>query len=537
MRFFGHRRRPAGPAGVAVVLMAVVALLASACTPREAAPGTPPAAEPATLVMGRGADSDNLDPARTTSGESAKVIDNLFDTLVEFKPGTTEILPGLAEDWDVSPDGLVWTFHLRRGVEFHDGTPVDAEAVKFNFERQIDPNHPYHTDDMEYFEYLSYDWVLEKVEAVDAHTVRFTLTEPHAPFLTNLAVFASAIASPTAIMAKGEAFGREPVGSGPFKFVSWVKDSEIVLEANKDHPWAAPRVDRLVFKVIPDNAVRLAELEAGSIHIMDGVDPNDLGRVQANANLVLYELPGLNINYMAFPVLHGPWQKQEVRQAANYAINRDELVKHLYKGAAVAAKGPLPPSILDHPQLTGYEYNPEKARQLLAQAGYAGGFTTALFAYPNPRAYNPVGGARLAEAIQPYLEAVGIKVGEIRTMDWTSYLQETKKGTLEIPYFLGWMGDNGDPDNFLYPLLFSTNTRNKYGNPDADALMLEGQREADPARRAEIYRQAQRILVEDAPWVFISHGVDLVAARKELKGFKQHPLQIFRFADVALEGR
>ncbi|MCL5046430.1 MAG: ABC transporter substrate-binding protein, partial [Actinobacteria bacterium] len=306
-------RRAVAVLAVLALTMAVLAGCGQkqgAQQPGAQAPGAPAPKAPVTFVFGRGADSDRIDPARTTSGESANVTVNIFDTLVEYQDETSDIQAGLAEKWEPSSDGKVWTFNLRKGVVFHDGTPLNAEAVKFNFDRQMDKKSPYHTNDMEYADF-SLDMV-EKVEAVDEYTVKFTLKYPFGPFLRNIAMFSNGIVSPEAVKKYGEESFKHPVGTGPFKFESWNKDSEIVLVKNDKYWREGPYVDRLVFKVIPDNNVRLAELEAGSIQAMDGVDPNYVDKIKSNPNLVLYSKPGLNINYMMFPTDVAPWNNKKL---------------------------------------------------------------------------------------------------------------------------------------------------------------------------------------------------------------------------------
>ena len=430
--------------------LAVLLLAATvSCAQRPAAE---PEAKPKILVFGRGADADRLDPARTTSGESVKITENVFDTLVQFKQGSTEVEPALAEKYEPSADGTEWTFHLRQGVKFHDGTPFNADAVLLSFQRQMDQNHKYYYDDMSYAEMTL--GVIKEIVKVDDSTVKFVLQHPFGPFLRNMAMFSNAIVSPAALEKYGDDFFKNPVGTGPFKFVQWDRDSQIILEANKEYWGGAPKVDRIIFKVIPENSVRLAEIQAGNIHMMDGLDPNDIATVKSNADLQLLSQPGLNINYLCFPCEKKPFSDVRLRQAISYAINKDNIVQFLYKGAGVVATGPVPKTILEYDN-PGYPYDPEKAKALLKEAGFDG-LKINLWSYPNPRAYNPVG-AKLAEAVAADLEKVGITCN-IQTMEWTSYLAQSKTPeSFDGPFFLGWMGDNGDVDNFLYALLSTDN--------------------------------------------------------------------------------
>ncbi|MCL4425518.1 MAG: ABC transporter substrate-binding protein [Firmicutes bacterium] len=319
------------------------------------------------LIYARGADSVKLDPALPTDGESAKVMNNIYDNLVRYKPGSTDVEPALAESWKVSDDGKVWTFNLRKNVKFHDGTPFNAEAVKFNIERQLPPKV---TKEMAYADFTY--GMIEKVEAVDANTVKITLKSPYAPFLANLAMgLAAPMISPTAAKKYGENFSQNPVGTGPFIFVKWDKEQQIVLKANKAYWGGAPKVDRVIFKVVKENAVRANELLTGSADIIDGVDPNDVPRLQQDSNVRLLTAPGMNINYLGIRTDKKPFDDPRIRQAISMAINREAIVKSLYQDKAILANGPLPPNLFGYyKDLKPYSYDPEKAKALLKEAGY-----------------------------------------------------------------------------------------------------------------------------------------------------------------------
>lgn len=319
------------------------------------------------LIYARGADSVKLDPALVTDGESAKVMNNIYDNLVRYKPGSTDVEPALAESWKVSEDGKVWTFYLRKNVKFHDGTPFNAEAVKFNIERQLPPKA---TKDMAYADFTY--GMIEKVEVVDDYTVKITLKYPYAPFLANLAMGLSApMISPTAAKKYGENYSQNPVGTGPFMFVKWDKEQQIVLKANKSYWGGAPKVDRVIFKVVKENAVRANELLAGSVDMIDGVDPNDVPRLQKDSNVTILTAPGMNINYLGLRTDKKPFDDPRIRQAISMAINREAIVKSLYQDKAILANGPLPPNLFGYVKdLKPYPYDPEKAKALLKEAGY-----------------------------------------------------------------------------------------------------------------------------------------------------------------------
>jgi len=489
-----------------------------------------------TLIYAQGADADALDPHMTTLGNSADVIVNVFDGLVRFKAGTTEIEPALATDWEISDDGLEYVFHLREGVEFHDGTAFNAEAVVFDIERQLDSDHPYYLEGS--YPYAGFSLgMIDEVTAVDEYTVKFRLENPYAPFLKNLAMFATMIVSPEAVKEYGEDIFKNPVGTGAFKFVEWVRDDHITLEANEDYWDGRPYLDELIFTVIPNNQTRLLELEEGNIHLMEGLNPTDIERVRDNEELDLLEAPGLNIGYIALHNEKEPFDNKNVRKAMNYAINKEEIAEYLMGGQATVAKGPLPPTIWSYDEsLEGYPYDPDEAKRLLEEAGYGDGFEFTLRTYSAPRSYNPVG-ARLATAVQQYLSQVGIDA-EIEQLEWGTYIEEGKAGKHTAAFF-GWIADNGDPDNFLNVFFNSDNrgstNRAFYVNEEVDRLLEEAQQITDEAEREELYQEVQQIVVDDAPFVFLNHMKMQIPIRKSVENYVLYPTNNKYFHKVWLD--
>lgn len=484
------------------------------------------AAAPKILVYARGADSRGLDPAYVDDGESAKVMCNIYENLVKYKTGSTEIEPALATSWVQSKDGLSWTFKLRQGVKFHDGTPFNAAAVKFSVDRQLPPQS---TDDMPYASFTFDPNIVKEVKVVDNYTVRFVLKAPYAPFLANLAMsLAAPIVSPAAVKKYGADFIRHPVGTGPFKFEKWDTDQQIVLVKNSNYWGKKALVDKVVFKVTKENSVRASELMTGAIDIMDGVDVNDVKKLESKG-LKLIKNPGMNINYMAFFCHKKPFSDVRVRQAISMAINRAEIVKYLYQGYAKLANGPLPSFIPGYdPKLQPAPYDPTKAKKLLADAGYKD-FSFTFITYSNPRPYNPATGVKLAESVQADLLKIGVKT-KIKPYPWTEYKPIAAAATEGEAMFYGWIGDNGDADNFLSLLdsaqIAGTLNSAKYSNPKVDKLLQQGRVTMDPKARVKIYQEAQKIIVGDAPWVFFSHATDMAAYRPNVKGFNLHPTGI-----------
>lgn len=491
-----------------------------------------------TLVFGRGGDSTSLDPSRTTEGEAFKVTINLFETLLTFEEEGTAVEPGLAKSWEPSEDGLTYTFELQEGVTFHDGTDFNAEAVVKNFERWA-------SGDAEMFPYYNTMFggedgsIIESVTAEGEHTVVFKLTRPQAPFLKNLAMDMFAIASPTAYEEQGDDdFERNPVGTGPFKFVEWKPNDSITVERFDDY-WqeGLPKLGKVIFRSIPDNAARLNSLLAGEIDLADGINPSDGATIEDNADLQLFERPSMNIGYLGLTVTRPPFDNKLVRQAINHAIDKESIINAFFEGRAESAKNPMPPSISGYnDEIEEYAYDPEKAKELLEEAGFGDGFEMDLWAMPVPRPYMP-DGEKVAEVIQKNLADIGV-TAKIVSHEWATYLDLASKGDADT-FMLGWTGDNGDPDNFLYALLdednIGSNNYTYFKNDEMHELLIEAQTEIDEEKRIELYKKAQEIIHEEAPWVPLAHSIPLLGGTKDLTGFSPHPTGSDLLSNVDLE--
>lgn len=492
------------------------------------------------LIFGRGGDSVSLDPITVTDGESFKVTKNIFDTLVNFGEQDTEIEPGLASEYTAAEDGLTYTFTLEEGVTFHDGTDFNAEAVVANFDRWA-------AGDADQFPYYGSMFggfgdeeghVIESVEATGDYEVTIKLKRPMAPFLKNLAMSPFGIASPTAIEEQGDAFGDNPVGTGPFKFVEWNRNDTVRIEKFEDY-WVEgePKLDEVVFRAIPDNSGRLNALLAGEIDLADGINPSDAETIESNDDLQLYERPSMNVGYLGLTTTREPFDDPKVRQAMNHAIDRQAIVDAFFEGRGEVAKNPLPPVISGYNDaIEGYDYDPEKAKALLEEAGLGDGFEMELWAMPVPRPYMP-DGQKVAEAIQSDLAEVGI-TAEIVSYEWATYLEKAANGEADA-FLLGWTGDNGDADNFLYVLLdqdnIGSNNYTYYENQELHDILIEAQTEVDEEVRNELYAQAQEIIHEDAPWVPLAHSTPLLAGGSNVVNFKPHPTGSDKLAEVDLE--
>lgn len=487
--------------------------------------------DPGALVVAQAADVLALDPVRVTDSESIEVGELLFEGLVRWKAGTTDVEPGLAESWTTSPDGKRWTFKLRRGVEFHDGTPLDAGAVTFSFARLLDPGHPNFlaAETGTLWRALMKD--VTKVVAIDDWTVEIHVARPYAPLLGNLAMYP--IVSPAAVTRWGDAFKQNPVGTGPFAFVEWTPGDSVVVRRFPRY-WGKPALlDQIVFRVVVDPRKRLVDLESGSVDIATAILPEEQPFVELHPDLVLHHTPGNDVSYLAFNLTRPPFDRVDVRRAANHAINKEPILKLAFQGRAVAADGPLPPTQWGyHQPKSRYEFDPERARRMLAKAIADGEFDPTrkyqLYAPSTPRPYLP-SPERVARFLQAALEQIGIQT-ELRLNPYAEHRAAVQAGLHDLALF-GWIGDTGDPDNFLYVLFHSDNAAIGSANniaffrdPGVDRLLIEAQGAADEATRTGLYRAVQDRIAEEAPWVPIAHSEYVVAARAELEGVVLSPL-------------
>ncbi|WP_027339339.1 ABC transporter substrate-binding protein [Halonatronum saccharophilum] len=473
-------------------------------------------------------DAPTLDPARSTDSTSSRVIENIFDRLVEFE-GDSEIVPGLATDWDISDDGLVWTFDLRDDVYFHDGNHFTAEDAVYTYTRILDPKtqsqrsgYYVRIEGAEDFREGKIDYV-PGLKALDDYTLEITLEEPFTPFLSILAVASGSIVSQEAVETYGDNFAQNPVGTGPFEFIDWQSDHQIVLEKNQNyHIEGRPYLDKIVFRVVSESAAAFAEYEQGNIYeIVDGDIPDGEMQRVVHSDEFIEELilePRLGTYYFGFNVTSKPFDNKKVRQAINYAVNRDTIVDVIMNGTVKPATGVLPPGMVGYEDdLEGYSYNPEKAKDLLAEAGYPDGLPgTYELAYNTSDAHQNV-----AEALQASLRGIGVDV-ELLNLEWGTYLEKIESGDSEM-FRLGWVASYPDPDNFLYNNFHSINiggTNSPYYDvPEIDEMLDKGRGMLPGEEREELYAQINRRLVDDAPWIPIYHYSNLVLLKPFVNDF------------------
>ena len=508
--------------------------------------GAGPAIAQTTFIFGAEGEPVDLDSAIITDGISHRVVTQIYEGLVKYRGATTEVVPALAEKWETSADGTVWTFTLRKNVKFHDGTPFDAGSVVWNFERWRFTKHPQHENQLKVgktFEYYTKQFggfddksLITKVEAVNPTTVRITLKSPQGPFLNNMGMFVFYIASPKAVEKHGTAFSKNPVGTGPFKFVEWKVGQEVILEANKDY-WDkanAPKVQRVIIRNIKDSSQRLGALKAGEIHGMFGLNPDDVKVVRADPNLQIILRPTNTTGYLAFNYKVKEFQDRRVRQAIAHAINKKGIVDALYGGTGLVATQFQPPSLWGYNRdLKDWEYNPQRARDLLKEAGLPQGIKDITWEdgrkeplqfwylpvlrpyYPNPK--------EIGEAMAADLAKAGITV-QLQTTDWAVYLDKRKNGQLPL-YMLGWTGDNGDPDNFVCYFFCDpgASTEGFYSNPKLAEVLLQAQKLTDVKKRAELYRQAEQMIHDDVARIFVANNQPPLAFLKKVRGYVANP--------------
>ncbi|NQD80857.1 ABC transporter substrate-binding protein [Pseudomonas sp. CrR14] len=492
-----------------------------------------------------------FDPGQYTTGTDFDAAsETIFNRLAEFERGGTKAQPGLATSWDVSEDGLTYTFHLREGVKFHTTDyfkptrEFNADDVLFTFQRMLDRNHPFrkaYPSEFPYFTDMGLDKNIAKIEKTDEHTVVFTLNAVDAAFVQNLAMNFAAVHSAEyadQLLKAGKAaqINQQPIGTGPFVFSRYQKDAAIRYKGNKEY-WAPEqvRIDNLIFSINTDASVRTQKLRAGECQITLNPRPADLKALQADKNLNVPTAPGYNLGYIAYNVTRAPFDKLEVRQALDMAVNKQAIIDAVYQGAGQLAVNGMPPTQWSYDELIkDAAYNPEKAKELLKAAGVKEGTEITLWAMPVQRPYNP--NARLmAEMLQADWAKIGVKA-RIVSYEWGEYIKRAHAGEHDA-MLIGWTGDNGDPDNWLGTLYgcasVDGNNFSKWCDAEYDKLVVAAKRVTDQAERTELYKQAQVVLKREVPITPIAHSTVYQPMRASVKGFQISPFGRNSFSGVS----
>jgi peptide/nickel transport system substrate-binding protein len=516
-----------------ISLLAVTFLLTTVgCAP------APPAGSESILIYGRGQDAVSLDPADAEDGESVKILTNVFDTLVHYDENGTEIVPSLAEKWEVSADGKTWRFTLRGGVLFHDGSPFDADAVAFTFDRLTQPDSPHRHGAAN--PYRSDYAVIERVDVVSPTEVTFQLREPSGVFLRKLAMFPASIVSPKAVQGFRDQFRTHPVGTGAFVFVEWLTKERLTLAANSSYWRGKPKVAEVIFKPILEPAARRRQLLSGEIHMADELSIPVRKQIQKDPPLVLETCPGMNTAYLAMNNDHPPFNDVRVRRAIAHAIDKEAIARSAYEGEGTIATTLIPKAMWGHhPSIVDREYDPEKSRSLLKEAGVAPGTKIIFYAMRNSRPYLP-SPEQVTAIIAQQLKEVGLDP-VVKSPDWASYLDQVGNGEHDV-CLMGWQTDNADPDNFLYALLDRENAvppkahnLSFYRSEPVHQLLVKAQQQTDAATRLELYRQAQEIIHEDCPMVPLMHLDLAVAMTRSVEGYKLHPTGLVMLRSTSLK--
>ena len=495
----------------------------------------------------------SFNPQLVTDGTSVNATSSpIYNRLVDFEEGTTKIIPSLATSWEISKDKLTYTFTLRKGVKFHTTkyfTPTrdfNATDVIFSIARMREANHPYHTvsgGKYEYFDGMEMGTTIKEVKALDPYKVQFVLNTPQAPFLANMAmsfmsILSEEYATKMAAANKKTDVDNFPIGTGPFVFQSYAKDSVIKFANHPQYFGTHGNIDKLIFAITPDANVRHQKLKTGECQFVNEPSPADIPEMKKNKSLTVMQDAGLNVGYLAMNTTKKPFDNVLVRQAINHALNKKSYIEAIYLGNAQVAKNPIPPTIWSYNDaVKDYEYNPELAKKLLAKAGLANGFETEIWTLPVSRPYNP-NGKKMGELMQADLAKVGIKV-KLSTFDWPTYLKKSSSGDHQMLQ-MGWTGDNGDPDNFLDTLLGcgaikSGSNYAKWCDPKFDKAVTEAKTTPDVKKRTALYKEAQVVFKAQAPWVTIAHSTVFKAMAKNVKGYKIDPLGHDIFTKVNIE--
>jgi peptide/nickel transport system substrate-binding protein len=541
---------------VALVLALVLSACGQSAPPAASSTATATATTAAgavtggTFRFGQSGDITVLDPWNVTDGNSLLVTRQIFESLVDYEPTGFKIVPKLAETWSVSPDGKTWTFNLRKGVKFHDGTDFNADAVVLNFKRAMNTKDPYRGKPIgDEYAYWPDQWngfdadsIITKVEAKDPNTVLFTTKTGFGPFLANMAMPTFPIVSPKSI--KDDVDGwmtvntKGAAGTGPFliKPGAWQKGQQITLEKNPTY-WAKdkdgkalPYLDKVVFRFIAEESARVAELRAGSVDAIRDFSPASIPTIKADANLQIVPRPSFNIAYLGLNFTIKPFDNINVRKAVAMAVDKQAIVQAIYAGEAKAASQFLVPGMLGYDESVAefYKFDQAAAKKLLADAGFPNGFTTELWYMPVSRPYYP-DPKKIAEAFASDLAKIGI-TATLKTQDWAPYRKDARANKFSL-WLLGWTGDNGDPDNFLNVFFHPEVKDGKdtpvreggWSSPPAWELLRNAQVETDATKRADLYKQVSKLVQQDVARVPMFHANPPTGTSKKVKGFVPHP--------------
>ncbi len=494
-----------------------------------------------------------LNPQTSTSGTTVDATSaTIFNQLIDYVPGTTNLRPSLATGWQISETGLIYRFDIRTGVHFQSNQyfspsrPLNADDVIFSLNRQRLKEHPlYKLSDSRYpyFQGQGLSQLITDIRKINDHQIEIELSRPESPFLSILAtpfipIQSKEYAEQLEKQNQLALYDKFPIGTGPFSFVGYEVDSYIRFKRFDEHFAYKSQIKDLVYAITPDPAMRFARFAAGECDVMRYPLPIHLKLAAQQDSIESIQTPGLNVAYWAFNTQKEPFNNPKVRKALSLAINRQAIIRSVYNNQAVLAEGPLAPTSWAYQQSeTPIEYNPEKAKQLLTEAGYPGGFKLDIWAMPVQRGYNP-NARKMAEMIQQNLLEIGV-VSEIVSYQWGTFLRRVRFGQHQT-VLLGWNADNGDPNNFLTPLLscLASQDRSNYSrwcHQEFDQIIMQARQESDPEIRKEHYHKAQKLLSKELPWMPIAHAQNSLLVRSDIHGLRQSPLGGISFEGIGFE--
>jgi len=452
---------------------------------------------------------NSLDPGKTSNVQADRVIWLLYDALTQLSADGTRMLPALAERWEESADGLTYTFTLRRNVRFHDGSILDAEAVKVSYERQFLAGSPYYSTSPPNAYERVLSGLVKEVRILDPQTVAITLLYPRPQQFALVK-----IVGPQALTRNGLQLTRTPVGTGPFRLEQWERD-RIILTPVAESWHGHPHVSQVVFPFVPETQVAMSRLEAGDFDLVSEVPPSLFERLAANPSLRLMKVGGLNLRFLGMQLERPALQDRRVREAIVRGVDRERLATYLGRGAMLPARGPLPPASLGYdPQIRQPAHDPRRARGLLHKAGVEGRLTLRLLYNASLEDWSEV-----VQAIRSDLRKVGVTVELVGTPDWKSFHEERRKGQHDL-YLYAWFVSTPDPERFLIPLFQSKSPDNfgHFNNPKVDDLLAQARQPMDDPRRLRLYRDATRLIVNESPALFLYHQISIAAYNARVAG-------------------
>ncbi|MCG1019547.1 ABC transporter substrate-binding protein [Mycetohabitans sp. B4] len=522
---------PRGPRGAAAWL-SVATMLLTAPTWLQAKP----------LTVCTEASPDGFDIVQynslTTSNASGDVV---FNQLLRYDEAAGKLAPSLADRWEVNPDGLAVTFHLRPNVsfqtteEFKPSRALNADDVLFTFNRMLDPNHPWHkiagNGGFPHAQSMNLPKLVKSVTKVDDLTVKFELSESNAAFVSILtmpfaSIYSAEYASQLEKAGRQADINAKPVGTGPFVLKSYTKDAVIRYDVNPTYWGRKPQIDRLIYAITPDAAVRAQKIKSGECQIALSPKPQDVLAARNDKSLKVVQTPAFMTAFVALNTQHKPLDNDKVRQALNIAFDRQTYIKTVFGNTAVAAVNPYPPNTWSYNKaLEPYPYNIEQAKKLLTDAGYPNGFETSIWVRPSASVLNPNPKAG-AELLQADLARIGVKA-QVKVIEWGQLIKDAKQGQHDL-LFMGWSGDNGDPDNFLTPQFSCASVKSginfsRYCDPQLDKLIADGKRTTDQPTRAKAYAAAQKIIHDKALWIPLAYPSAAALTRSNVSGYRVSP--------------